>query len=277
MHTLQSVSKSFASALVGIAIARGEFKSVEEKVLDFFPEMKGIANMDERKAAMRLEDILTMRTGTDYHENGAGLAARTAEPAGHGLGQVLSRPADGPPPGTGFQYDSGGVILISAMLKSRTGLHAQEYAERTFSSRSGSRRYTGSRNAEGHTHTGGGLGLSARDAAKLGQLYLNNGRWGDVQVVPEAGCGSPSGCTWISRSPASRLGIRLLWWIWRARSARKDRENIVYAARGRFGQYIIVVPEHDMVVVFLGDAKDRPEMGKPIEVFYDRVLTTVRR
>jgi CubicO group peptidase (beta-lactamase class C family) len=68
LHTLQSVSKSFTSALVGIAIARGEFKGVNEKVLDFFPDMKDIANMDERKASMRLEDLLTMRSGTDYHE-----------------------------------------------------------------------------------------------------------------------------------------------------------------------------------------------------------------
>ncbi len=73
LHTLQSVSKSFTSALVGIAISRGEFKGVEEKVLGFFPEAKGIANLDERKSAMRLEDILTMRTGTDYHESGADL------------------------------------------------------------------------------------------------------------------------------------------------------------------------------------------------------------
>jgi CubicO group peptidase (beta-lactamase class C family) len=70
LHTLQSVSKSFTSALVGIAIARSKFKGVDEKVLDFFPDLKDIANMDERKASMRLEDLLTMRSGTDYNEQG---------------------------------------------------------------------------------------------------------------------------------------------------------------------------------------------------------------
>ena len=126
-------------------------------------------------------------------------------------------------------------------------------------------------------HTGGALSLSGRDAAKLGQLYLNKGRWGDVQVVPES---------WVRESfkmhvdltqpgqPPSGYGY--LWWVW-APDPRGKTGEYVYAARGRFGQYVIVVPEHDMVVVFLGDAKDRPEMGKPIEVFYDRVLTTVRR
>ena len=278
VHTLQSVSKSFTSALVGIAIARGEFKGVDEKVLDFFPDMKDIANLDERKKAMRLEDILTMRTGTDYNEN------RRRPPRTGRLIRLtkgwdkfyLDRPMI-QAPGTGFQYDSGGVILISAMLKRRTGLHAKEYALEHLFKPLGIEKFFWVGNAEGHTHTGGGLNLSARDAAKLGQLYLNKGRWGDVQVVPE---------NWVRESFKMRVdltqpgqppsGYGYLWWIW-APDPRGKTGEYIYAARGRFGQYVIVVPEHDMVVVFLGDEKDRPEMGKPIEVFYDRILPAVRQ
>jgi CubicO group peptidase (beta-lactamase class C family) len=277
LHTLQSVSKSFTSALVGIAIARGEFKGVEEKVLDFFPDIKDVANMDERKAAMRLEDILTMRSGTDYHETG--------DTSPHWQMMRLNRSWDkfylGRPmiqaPGTGFQYDSGGVILISAMLKRRTGQQAREYAVEHLFRPLGIEKFYWGGNAEGHTHTGGALSLSGRDAAKLGQLYLQKGRWGDARVVPES---------WVRESSRMHVdltqpgqppsGYGYLWWIWAPDPRGKTRDDI-YAARGRFGQYVIVVPEHDMVVVFLGDAKDRPEMGKPIEVFYDRVLTAVRR
>lgn len=277
VHTLQSVSKSFTSALVGIAIARGEFKGVDEKVLDFFPDLKDVANLDERKKAMRLEDILTMRTGTDYHETG--------EDSPHGQLNKLTRGWDKfyldrpmvQAPGTGFQYDSGGVILLSAMLKRRTGLHAREYALEHLFKPLGIQKYFWVGNAEGQTHTGGGLNLSGRDAAKLGQLYLQKGRWGDVQVVPES---------WVRESFRMRVdltqpgqppsGYGYLWWIW-APDPRGKTGEYIYAARGRFGQYVIVVPEHDMVVVFLGDEKDRPAMGKPIEVFYDRVLTTLRR
>jgi CubicO group peptidase (beta-lactamase class C family) len=276
LHTLQSVSKSFASALVGIAIARGEFKGVDEKVLDFFPDMKGIANLDERKAAMRLEDILTMRTGTDYHENGPGSPHEQMSRLASGMDKFyLDRPMIRAP-GTGFQYDSGGVILLSAMLKRRTGQHAREYAGVHLFKPLGIEKYFWVGNAEGHTHTGGGLNLSGRDAAKLGQLYLDKGRWGDVQVVPES---------WVRESFKMRVdltqpgqppsGYGYLWWIWAPNPRGKSGEYI-YAARGRLGQYVIVVPEHDMVVVFLGDEKDRPAMGKPIEVFYDRVLPAVR-
>jgi CubicO group peptidase (beta-lactamase class C family) len=276
LHTLQSVSKSFTSALVGIAIARGEFKGVDEKVLDFFPDMKGVANLDERKAAMRLEDILTMRTGTDYHENGPGSPHEQMSRLASGMDKFyLDRPMI-QAPGTGFQYDSGGVILLSAMLKRRAGRHAMEYARDLLFTPLGIQKFFWFANPEGHTHTGGGLSLSGRDAAKLGQLYLDKGRWGDVQVVPES---------WVRESLKMHVdltepgqppsGYGYLWWVW-APDPRGKSGELIYAARGRLGQYVIVVPEHDMVVVVLGDAKDRPEMAKPIEVFYDRILTTVR-
>jgi CubicO group peptidase (beta-lactamase class C family) len=277
LHTLQSVSKSFASALVGIAIARGDFKGVDEKVLDFFPDLTGIANMDERKKAMRLEDILTMRTGTDYNENGNDSPHYQLNALPKGWDKFyLDRPMI-QAPGTGFQYDSGGVILLSAMLKRRTGRHAEGYARDHLFKPLGIEKWFWLHNAEGHSHAGGGLNLSARDAAKFGQLYLQKGRWGDAQVVPE---------DWVRESFKMRVdltqpgqppsGYGYLWWIW-APDPRGKSGEYIYAARGRGGQYIIVVPEHDMVVVFLGDAKDRAEMGKPIEVFYDRVLTALRR
>jgi CubicO group peptidase (beta-lactamase class C family) len=277
IHTLQSVSKSFTSALVGIAIARGEFKGVQEKVLDFFPGMEGIANLDESKTSMRLEDILTMRTGTDYHESGADSPHEQLNrlPAGWDkfyLDRLMIQP-----PGSGFRYDSGGVILISSMLKNRTGMHALEYAKRHLFKPLGIEKLFWLQNQEGQTHCGGGLALTARDTARFGLLYLHNGRWGNEQVVPEewvresfkmhvdlAGPGQPRG------------GYGYLWWVGAPDPRGRGREDIPYA-RGRFGQYIFVIPEHDMVVVVLGAAKPRPEMAKPIEVMYDRILTTVRK
>jgi CubicO group peptidase (beta-lactamase class C family) len=275
IHTLQSVSKSFTSALVGIAIARGEIKGVREKVLDFFPDMKDIANLDERKSDMRLEDILTMRTGTDYHERGNDSPHEQLNRLPRGWDKFyLDRPMV-QPPGAGFNYDSGGVILISSMLKNRTGMHALDYAKRYLFKPLGIENPFWLQNLDGQTHCGGGLALTARDTAKLGLLYLHNGRWGKEQVVPEswvresfrmhvdlAGPGQPRG------------GYGYLWWIGAPNPWIKGKLDIPYA-RGRFGQYIFVIPEHDMVVVFLSDAKTNPGMAKPIEVMYDRILTTV--
>jgi len=277
LHTLQSVSKSFTSALVGIAISRGEFKGVEEKVLDFFPEMKEIANLDKRKAAMTLEDILTMRTGTDYHESGPDSPHVQLNRLPKGWDKFyLDRPmiAD---PGTAFRYDSGGVILISAMLKARTGMQAHEYAERYLFKPLGIEKKFWMFNQDGQTHCGGGLAMTARDTAKLGLLYLNRGRWGQEQVVPES---------WVRESFRSHVdlaqpgqppsGYGYLWWIGAPDPLGKGKQDVPMA-RGRWGQFIFVIPEHDMVVVALGDAKAASEQNRPMQVMYDRILPAVRR
>ena len=280
LHTLQSVSKSFASALVGIAVARGEFKGVDEKVLDFFPGMKDIANMDERKASMRLEDLLTMRSGTDYNEQGPDSPHFQLNKLERGWDKFyLDRPMV-QSPGTGFLYDSGGVILISAMLKNRTGLHAAKYAERYLFEPLGIKDYYWYENLEGHSHAGGGLNLTARDTARLGQLYLNNGRWGDKQVVPE---------DWIRESFRMHVdltspgqppgGYGYLWWIGAPDPRGKGRQ-FVFMARGRYGQFIFVAPEHDMVAVVFSMAQEGVQSDNPcnyMSLFYDRILTAVRR
>lgn len=277
LHTLQSVSKSFTSALIGIALARGELKSVDEKVLDFFPGLEGIANLDDRKRALRVRDLLTMRTGTDYHENGADSPHEQLNRLDRGWDKFyLDRPM-AQPPGTGFQYDSGGVILLSAILKSRTGVHADVYAARHLFPALGIEKWYWHRNFDGHTHTGGGLSLTARDMAKLGQLYLNKGKWAGVQVLPES---------WVEESLRMQVdltppgqppaGYGYLWWIL-APDPRGAGKELVYAARGRFGQFIFIVPEHDMVVAIQAQAQPGAETNKLMQLFYDRILTAVRR
>jgi len=181
------------------------------------------------------------------------------------------------PPGTGFLYDSGGVILISAMLKNRTGMHAAEYAERFLFNPLGIEKKTWMRNQQGHSHAGGGLALTARDTAKFGLLYLKNGRWGNEQVVPEE---------WVRESLQTHVdltvagqppsGYGYLWWIL-APDPRGNGGQAIYAARGRYGQYIFVVPEHDMVVVVYAMIPSVTDQNKPIEFFYDNILPAVRR
>jgi CubicO group peptidase (beta-lactamase class C family) len=277
LHILQSVTKSFTSALVGIAIARGEFKGVDEKVLDYFPGITGIANMDERKASIRLKDLLTMRSGTDFHENGPDSPYRQMMRLAKGWDKFyLDRPMLRPP-GSEFLYDSGGVLLLAAMLRNRTGMNADAYAERYLFQPLGIERKFWIKNQDGHAHTGGGLFLTARDAAKFGLLYLKNGRWGGVQVVPEA---------WVRESLKSRVdltgkgqpptGYGYLWWILAPDPKGNGRQD-VYAARGAHGQYIFVVPEHDMVVVVFGNTQTDADRNKPMGFFYDSILTAVRR
>ena len=278
LHTLQSVSKSFTSALVGIAIKQGKFKGVHEKMLDFFPEKdpEDIDNMDSRKEAISLKDLLTMRSGTDYNESGPDSPHFKLNALRSGWDTFyLNRPMR-TEPGTSFLYDSGAVIVTSSMLKNRTGKHAHEFAEETLFKTLGITKKFWIANEEGHPHTGGGLNLAPLDTAKLGQLYLNRGQWAGMEVVPEA---------WVSESTKRHVNLQgrghvvgygYWWWIMEPDPDGKGEQEI-FAAMGFRAQYIFVVPEHDMVVVVNGDTRNRADQQKPIEFLYTQILPSVKR
>lgn len=275
-HTLQSVSKSFTSALVGMAIQQGKFKSVDEKVLNFFPGVKDIKNMDDRKAAMRLRDLLTMRSGTDYHERHPGSPHHQLNRLEKGWDRFYLNRKMVSQPGTLFQYDSGGVILMSSMLKNRTGMHADEFAEHYLFKPLQIRESSWYKNREGHPHTGGGLYIKPRDMAKFGLLYLQNGRWQGKQIVP-AEWVKESFRKHVSFQHRSRnvIGYGYLWWILSPDPKGTGKEHI-YAAMGFRAQYIFIVPEYDMVVVVTGDTRSRTDQNKPIEFLYSHILPAVQ-
>jgi CubicO group peptidase (beta-lactamase class C family) len=274
LHTLQSVSKSFTSAILGIAVGQGKLRA-DEKVLAFFPDAE-IRNRDSRKEAMRVEDLLTMRSGTDYHERGSDSPHWQLNRLSRGWDRfVLDRPMVRQP-GAHFQYDSGGVILLSAILKSRTGMHADAFADRFLFPRIGIEQTDWFRNSEGHPHTGGGLELRLQDMARLGLLYLRGGRWGDRQVVP---------ADWVARSTRRLVtlegrghvvGYGYLWWILEPDPAGPGKQDI-YAAMGFRAQYIFVVPEHDLVVAVQGGTHRHADEKRPIDFLYTHILPAVRR
>ncbi|MGD9344571.1 MAG: serine hydrolase [Candidatus Aminicenantes bacterium] len=277
LHTLQSVSKSFTSALIGIAIERGDIRSVEEKVLDFFPHMFDIKNMDSRKASMTLEDLLTMRSGTDYHEGLSGTPHNELNSLERGWDRFyLDRPMIRKP-GSYFQYDSGGVILMSSMLKNRSGMHADAYAEKFLFRPLDISKCYWFKNREGHPHTGGGLNILPSDMAKFGLLYLNRGEWEGKQVVP---------VRWVDKSVQKHvdlireypgvIGYGYLWWILSPDPDGAGKE-LIYAAMGFRAQYIFVIPEHDMVVVITGGTKNSADQRKPIRFLYSHILPSIKR
>lgn len=275
-HTLQSVSKSFTSALVGIAIEQGKFKGVDEKVLDFFPGVNDIKNMDQRKAAMRLRDLLTMRSGTDYHERGPGSPHFQLNDLDRGWDRFYLNRKMITQPGTHFNYDSGGVILMSSMLKNRTGMHADEFARHHLFKPLQIKGESWFKNKEGHPHTGGGLFLKPRDMAKFGLLYLQKGKWEGKQVVP---------AQWVKDSLQKHVtfqpprgnvtGYGYLWWVM-APDPKGPGKEYIFAAMGFRAQYIFLIPEHDMVVVVTGDTRSGIDQRKPINFIYSHILPAVQ-
>jgi len=226
-----SVTKSITSALVGMALGAGDLTSLDELVVDFFPD-KTIANLDEDKQSITVEHLLTMSAGFEW--------SSATDPfdmmdSPDWIQYVLDKPmAD--VPGETFNYNSGASHLLSAIVNRTTGIPTQSYADTYLFQPLGISDYEWIIDPQGVASGHAGLNMTPRDMAKFGFLYLNNGTWDGEQIVPS---------TWVSAStqvqaPEEDYGFQ--WWI--------DPERDAYYAFGRDGQYIWVQPKNDLIVVF---------------------------
>jgi len=243
VHDLASVTKSFTATLIGIAIDKGYIESVQQPVLELFPE-RTAANLDANKEAMTLEDLLTMTSGFEciYQPTEITLLQMQASPDRIQFTLDLPMAAE---PGTRYVYCSPNVHLLSAMIQQTSGMSALAFAQEHLFGPLGFSDAVWPSGPLGNNHGWGDLRVTLHDMAKLGYLYLHKGLWDGQQLLPD---------TWVTAatSPATHLpaGFSLvdsfgyLWWISSAGS--------FYLADGRGGQRILVLPEQEMVVVTTG-------------------------
>ena len=200
-----------------------EIAGVQVPVIDFFEESE-VANLDEWKRSMTLQDLLTMRAGiawdedtvpyTDPENSCAGM-----ENSDDWIRFVVNQPMSHQP-GTVFVYNSGASELLALIIKKSTGKHVDEYAEEHLFGPLGITGYFWKKTPTGYPDTEGGLYLAAGDLAKIGYLYLMDGVWDQVRVLPEG---------WVAASTERRvedtgwlgMGYGYQWWLvpWGARAA----------------------------------------------------------
>lgn len=245
LHSVKSVSKSVASLAVGIAIDRGLITGVDEPIWSFFPELSDLHSAE--KADIRLSHVLSMSMGLAWVEATPATGDFNNDEARMWMAwdpcrYVLSRPVTAPP-GREFFYNTGALMLVSAIIRKATGLPLGEFARATLFEPLAitSAEWTTFR---GYTDAGGGLRLRPRDMAKIGQLVLAGGRWNDRQLVSKA---------WIEASTSQQIkgtddqDYGYLWWL--GRSQVNGRKFQWVGALGRGGQSIRIVPELDLAVV----------------------------
>jgi len=247
---LQSVTKSYTSALVGIALEQGYLSSVDQKMLDFFPEVADQIT-DPRKEQITIRELLQMRSGYPWEETDPALWDGLL--SGHYPPLIEEFPliAD---PGTEFNYSNLSSNWLGIIVDRATGTNLKAYAEENLFSPLGVEAGEWGTDAEGHNNGCGDLHLTARDAAKFGLLYLNDGEYEGNQVIP---------ANWVHDSlqrysedinvtggfPANwglsfrDVGYGYQWW-----SARVG-EHHFDLAWGHGGQLIVLVDEFDMVIV----------------------------
>ncbi|MEJ2204745.1 MAG: serine hydrolase [Gemmatimonadota bacterium] len=253
-NLLQSVTKSFTSALVGIALDRGCLESVDQRMIDFFPETADRIS-DARKREITLRQMLEMRAGFPWEESDPAYWDALLTGAYLPLVEDLPLTAD---PGTTFQYSNLTSHWLGVIVARTCETDLKSFAEQYLFAPLGAEAGDWTQDADGYYIGLGELHLTARDAAKFGFLYLNDGQVRGQRVVP---------AEWVAKSlqPYSRsfnsagvehgevgryhrdVGYGYQWWSARAGAHAFD------FAWGHGGQFIILVDDLDMVIVVASD------------------------
>ena len=239
-HALYSVSKSFTSALLGIAIEQGLFTGVDERVVDIF---KGVTanTLSDNMNRMTLRHLLTMSTGhaTDTTQR---ITATT-----DWVKAFMELPVEGEP-GSAFVYNSGASFMLSAAIQRKSGMNALEFARHYLFPQIGIVDATWDVGPDNISAGGWGLSLRPLDLARFGRLYLHQGNWDGEQIVPR---------WWVEESSRKQIsnGTNGFWgsgygyqfWL---------NDFGGFRADGAFAQYIFVLPEYDAVAVFTSNLSD---------------------
>lgn len=234
---VKSVTKSFTSALTGIALREGLLHSLDEKVSDLLPEYFA-SQTDARKKQIMLRHLLTMTAGFEWTENGP-VTADWIRSADHTKFTIdLPLVAD---PGRGYTYNTGLSHLLSVILTRESGVSLLEFARRHLFGPLGINARRWDTDHQGFCEGGSELYLTARDMARFGFLYLNAGRWEQQEIVP-------ADWVWESVRPHTAkdplwADYGYQWWI------GQDDDLPSFSAFGYGGQVIHVVPKLDLVVV----------------------------
>src|SRR5260370_14895000 len=173
-HVLHSLSKSFNSTAVGMALSDGKL-SLDDPVLKFFPA-DAPAEVSDNLKAMKVRDLLTMTCGHDTEPKAVGGAPSVK--------QFLAHPVPHQP-GTHFQYNTMGSYTLSAIVTKVTGQTTLEFLKPRLFAPLGIENPEWDASPEGYSLGGYGLKLRTEDIAKFGQLYLQKGKWNGKQLIPE--------------------------------------------------------------------------------------------
>lgn len=228
MINIHSCTKSIISALVGIAIDEGYIKSVDQKILDFFPDRK-IDNMSSEKQDITIRNLLTMSAGLAVKHPDEDMKASN-DWIQHVLDLKMSER-----PGTKFNYSDATVHLLSAILQKATGVSTYEYANTHLFQPMGIE-VLWPTDPQGVYYGFGEINMTPRDMAKFGYLYLNKGKWDGKQLVSE---------NWVKESTKRQFetgkgdDYGYLWWC----------PNIGFKATGLGEQVIEVIPMYNSVIV----------------------------
>jgi len=249
LHDCRSVTKSFTSACIGIAIKKRFIKNVNEPIYPWFPEYAEYFDSTKRKITIR--DLLTMTSGLEWNGTASSNSKNTEsqmETSPNPIRFILSRPMAAEP-GKQWNYSGGDAQLLGEILWKASGVKLDKFAQMNLFAPLGIKKYEWLTQIKDMPSAAWGLRLRSRDLANFGLLYINNGRWNNIQILDSS---------WVEQSlrplvPRSKekmtnLGYGLLFWTYSI-VIGKDTLNIS-EAYGKGGQIISICKPLNLVVVF---------------------------
>ena len=243
-----SCTKSFSGALIGLAIENGFLSGVDAKLTEFFSQLAD--SDDALKKEITVEHLLTHTSGIYWSEWNGGPMFRELSQSENWVEFVLGQPMASEP-GTVFNYTTGGSHLLGAVIQEATGQTAFDFGKEYLFGPMGMDSVEWRSDPQGVTDGGNGISMTARDAAKFGQLYLDGGEWKGRRIISEA---------WVEESvktqAAGSWGTGEYGYSWWLKAFGTSTAHDVYYAMGHGGQYIFVVPEFELVVVMASRFQD---------------------
>lgn len=262
-HVLYSLSKSFTSTAVGLAIAEGKL-SLDDQVLKFFPE-EAPTEPSANLKAMRVRDLLRMNTG---HQTEPSLRDTPAPgaPQSTWVKKFLAHPVPFKP-GSHFLYNSPATYMASAIVQKVTGQTVLDYLRPRLLEPLGFKDPQWVTSPEGISVGAYGFFARTEEIANFGQLYLQKGMWKGRQLVPAAWVAEATALqTSNGSAPTSDWDQGYGYQFWRAR-------HRAYRGDGAFGQYCIVLPEQDAVVAITSGVRN---MQAVMDLVWDKLLPSMK-
>jgi CubicO group peptidase (beta-lactamase class C family) len=258
-----SMAKTFVSMMIGAAIDEGKIKSVDQPVGDFLSEFK-----EGENAKLTIKHLLTMSSGINFDED---YVSPFAYPAQAYYGSDLKALTYGykvsEPGGKVFKYLSGNSELLGFIIMKATGKTLSEYMSEKFWIPLGAKNTAlwSLDSKDGMEKAYCCFNSNARDFARLGQLYLDSGKWDGKQIVSAdyvAQSIVPAELTDEEGKKIDNYGYA--WWL-----IPDYKGHYIFYARGILGQYIVCIPDQKMVVVRLGSKREkRHGNDHPLDLFY---------
>jgi CubicO group peptidase (beta-lactamase class C family) len=263
LHTSFSMAKSFASALVGIAIDEGHIKSVHEPITNYIPEL---LERDERFESITIRHLLTMSSGIKYEEGGTLPWSDEADDTKTYYATDLRELAlencriEGKP-GEYFEYNNYNPLLVGMILERATGMSVSRYLQEKLWKPLGMEAdgsWSLDSKKSDFEKMESGVNARARDFARFGSLFAKEGNWEGKQLISR---GWVQESTRADTSTDPSQDYQYFWWV-----NTLDGKNH-FSARGNYGQYIYVAPEKDLVIVRLGKEEGERGYGYWIDLF----------